>query len=289
VYDVRSIQKGKLQEDTRGVVLLEFIIVFVPVFILFLGIVQLALLWAASLVVQHAAVAGVRSAVVVLDDDPRFYGGVKRGIIGGKSDGSTSQKEQAFADRLGLTDTNDEGPPSLGGPRMAAITRAVHTPLAAIAPEPSLAAGVFRSRPISVRDAIGAAPASRLLAGLSTYLPLATAVTFPRNPGSEQLFDKKVDAKDGVTVRVTHLVMCTVPIVAGLICDRLVWNPKAKRLSLGRNSKDPKERAFAELKKAPDANRQASLIPLGTPALVLQAEATLPSQATLYPYEGEKP
>jgi Flp pilus assembly protein TadG len=72
-----------LGRDCRGVVMLEFLVAFVPVLVLFLGVLQLALLAVAQLAVQHAAIAGARSASVVLDDDPAAYGGEARGEASG--------------------------------------------------------------------------------------------------------------------------------------------------------------------------------------------------------------
>jgi Flp pilus assembly protein TadG len=70
-----------LANDARGVVMLEFLVAFVPVLLLFLGAVQLALLSVAELVVRHAAIAGARSAAVVLDDDPARYENEARGDL----------------------------------------------------------------------------------------------------------------------------------------------------------------------------------------------------------------
>jgi hypothetical protein len=57
------------------------LLVFPTVLLLFLGIGQLTLLWGAKLAVKHAASAAVRAAVVVLDDDPRLYGGEARNAV----------------------------------------------------------------------------------------------------------------------------------------------------------------------------------------------------------------
>jgi hypothetical protein len=75
---------GPLTSDARGVVLVEFLIALLPVLLLFLSVLQLAVLGAAKLVVQHAAVAGARSACVVLDDDPARYADEPRGAITGE-------------------------------------------------------------------------------------------------------------------------------------------------------------------------------------------------------------
>ncbi len=62
-----------LRDDTRGAVYVEFLIAFMPVFVFFLCLLQLALLFSAKLVVEHAAVTGSRSAAVVFGDEPGPY------------------------------------------------------------------------------------------------------------------------------------------------------------------------------------------------------------------------
>jgi len=60
---MRSFQAAKrLRDDTRGAVYVEFLIAFMPVFVFFLCLLQLALLFSAKLVVKHATVTGSRSA-----------------------------------------------------------------------------------------------------------------------------------------------------------------------------------------------------------------------------------
>lgn len=275
---------------TRGVVFIEFIIAFVPVFLLFLGIVQLALLSAARQVVQHAAVTGVRSAIVVLDDDPRFYDNAERGSIVGERDTPDLSFERTLASRLGLTnDPSSDTTPALGEPRMAAIRRAVHAPLAAIAPEPWLAARLLQaSAAASVEQALGTTPGARFLFGFGFYLPMATAITFPVAPGSSQPLEGTLPLADRVTLRVTHHVLCVIPVVAGFMCDRLRWDLRRNRLTADRAPGDPIEDALRELRRAPAAARQQALAWAGIPALVLQAEATLPSQSAAYSYESER-
>jgi hypothetical protein len=71
--------------DTSGVVYVEFLMAFMPVFLLFLGVAQLVLLFAADLVVRHATVRATRAAIVIADDDPLHYAeGDRRGVIGGR-------------------------------------------------------------------------------------------------------------------------------------------------------------------------------------------------------------
>lgn len=63
-----------LAGDQRGAVFVEFLIAFLPVFVFFLCMLQLSMLFAAKLMVDHSAVAGARAAAVVFGDEPARYG-----------------------------------------------------------------------------------------------------------------------------------------------------------------------------------------------------------------------
>jgi hypothetical protein len=62
-----------LKDDTRGAVYVEFLIAFMPVFVFFLCLLQLALIFSTKLVVEHAATEGARAAAVVFGDEPGPY------------------------------------------------------------------------------------------------------------------------------------------------------------------------------------------------------------------------
>lgn len=64
----------KLAPDTRGALFVEHLIAFLPVMYFFLATWQLMELFVADLIVQRAANAAVRAAVVVLPDDPNAFG-----------------------------------------------------------------------------------------------------------------------------------------------------------------------------------------------------------------------
>ncbi|MET0413967.1 MAG: hypothetical protein ABW217_21840 [Polyangiaceae bacterium] len=64
----------KLARDTRGALFVEHLIAFLPVMYFFLATWQLMELFVADLIVQRAANAAVRAAVVVLPDDPNAFG-----------------------------------------------------------------------------------------------------------------------------------------------------------------------------------------------------------------------
>lgn len=63
-----------LRRDARGAVYVEFLIVFMPLFVMFMSLVQFAFVQVANVVTKHAAVQAARAAIVVLPDDPAFYG-----------------------------------------------------------------------------------------------------------------------------------------------------------------------------------------------------------------------
>jgi hypothetical protein len=67
--------RGAIVRDARGAVYVEFLIAFLPIFVLFLSLTQLVLIELANLVAKHAAVTAARAAMVVLPDDPGQYGG----------------------------------------------------------------------------------------------------------------------------------------------------------------------------------------------------------------------
>ena len=249
--------------DQRGVVMIEFVIAFVPVFVLFLGVVQLALLAAAQLVVQHAAIAGARSASVVLDDDPRFYAGAMRG-------------------ELRREDGED-------GPRLAAIRRAVHAPLAAVAPDPRVVRGLFdaRAKAPSVERALGRSTDMRFVREGARYLPVAAALAFPIEPDGDAVAGSLFDLEDRVSVRVSYLLPCVVPIAAQLACDALHWNKSAQRLSAGAGAHPHVRRALRELRSAPDSPQQRAFARSALPVVVLFAEATMPLQRAPYCYASE--
>lgn len=66
-------KRGALTRDERGAVFVEHLIAYLPVIFFFLATWQLIELCAAQLIVQRAASAAVRAAIVVMPDDPALY------------------------------------------------------------------------------------------------------------------------------------------------------------------------------------------------------------------------
>jgi hypothetical protein len=91
-----------LDRSRAGGVYVEFLIAFLPVFFFFLGLVQLAFVQVANLVVKHAATKAVRAAVVVLPDDPQYYGGVPVGQFSGQRQSDIERAAQIPLATLGL-------------------------------------------------------------------------------------------------------------------------------------------------------------------------------------------
>jgi len=278
----------RLRSDQRGVVYAEFLMAFMPIFVLFLGVIQLCFIGASSLVVQNAAMKGARAAMVVLPDDPFFYEGEDvltldfdgtsdnskvtdgltktlgdAGVDGPTEDESSGSipglsAEKYTDSKSGGDKTKSEAPEvAVGGPRLNLIRFATNVSLAPIAPPPqllmawmtdfanldSLAKSVGVSMPkVGIRTgAIGTSPVARFFSGLLVYNSMAAAINFPKEPGSSELLNAEggtvvYEPDDLVTVRITYLYPCTVPIVSRWICQSIYpgpdsWVSKVKRYS----------------------------------------------------------
>ncbi|MFN9809219.1 MAG: TadE/TadG family type IV pilus assembly protein, partial [Deltaproteobacteria bacterium] len=133
----RKGRKQSLATDTGGAVYVEFILSFIPLLFMFLGILQMGMLYAASLAVQHAAVTATRAAAVVLDDDPQNYGGQERLTTVGEESGGAAEEEALG----GLFGGAGGGGGALGGgesgsARHATIRYAAMVPLIPVTPPP---------------------------------------------------------------------------------------------------------------------------------------------------------
>ena len=95
---------GRPPRSRAGAVYVEFLIAFLPIFFFFLGLVQLAFVQTANLIVKHSATKAVRAAVVVLPDDPQFYGGVPVGSFTGQRQTDIERAAQIPLATLGLAE-----------------------------------------------------------------------------------------------------------------------------------------------------------------------------------------
>ncbi len=203
-----------LGTDQSGVVFLEFLIAFVPMWTFFLCTVQLAFSAYADLVVKHSADSAARSAAVVLADDPSYYGGEPERSLD-RNRVSLNDFRQALG-RLGSSFRGSPNPRgiaatlsndvlvNLGRSRLNTIRLAAHVPAMPLSPfnvgqnsRPSLAEAVAGER--------------RLLSALY-YQPFALAVTFP---------GAQADVATGpeIVVRVTYAYQCVIPWARRLLCS----------------------------------------------------------------------
>jgi hypothetical protein len=300
----------RINHRTGGAVYVEFLIVFIPVFIMFLGMLQAALIYVGNLAVQHSATTATRAAIVVLDDDPQYYGDAYRNEIGGDSGGEDSlENVTAFLAMAGLE--GGLAPPDLGGggasggARMSAIRNAASIPLLAVSPSMEQLTG-----DPTIYKAIGGDPAERALVGAVLYNRAAVAVNFPSSPGANSFVTSWGDDED-VTVRVTYFFHCGVPLVSRLMCDDIFslnsGTPTEQIRDLARAGGDPQriaaaldriEIAQARLDRAApgvtEHERGAESPGLmwvtaltGARFVVLRAEATLPNQGADYTYASQ--
>ncbi len=205
---------SSLFADQSGVVFLEFLIAFVPVWTFFLCVVQLSFIAHADLMVKHSADSAARSAVVVLPDDPNEYGGEPEMSVGrnrvtasdiGRALGrvGSALRDRPTTDSV-VSAFSEETFANLGRSRLNTIRLAAHIPLMPLAP-----VNVGRDSQSSIAKAIGGE--RRLLSALY-YQPFAVAVTFPGLRGA-------VATGPEITVRVTYAYQCTVPLARTILCQ----------------------------------------------------------------------
>lgn len=214
-----------LTQDTFGAVYVEFLIAFIPFFVMILGMMQIALMYSAHLIVQHAAYSAARAAMVVFPDCPDRYGGAAVNLVngGGRGDDPISALTSLFpggGGGGGLPGIPTGGGRSGGGARLNAVHFAANFPLVATSPSLNEITHNYNTREQSVIDAIGGQmnPMARLALGAVGYNQAALAVNFPRQTRSRTMRDQW-GARDLVTARVTYLFHCGVPIVNKIACD----------------------------------------------------------------------
>lgn len=291
--------------DQRGAVYVEFLIVLMPLLVLWLSLAQLCFLGVAKLVVHHAAVTACRAAVVVLDDDPKRYAAAPRGTILDGEKG-TSSPLQAFLDRIPASDRLPKIASAKGNARYDAIRGAAYLPLLALSPDYAQLFGshslasAFRGR------------ASRVAVGLAAT-PALAAITFPTEPAGDEL---RTDLRgaNAVTVRVTYLYACTIPVASKLICRTYtsqMYGDAESNLALAREIADPEalrrgenvmdrfqerieswrwvrqDPANAELEHAEYSLLQLVGHASSARFFAIRSEATLPNQIAPYAYLSE--
>jgi hypothetical protein len=175
------------ERGSLGAVYVEFLIVFFPMMLLWLGVTQIGLMYGGSILVHTAAVRAARAAIVVISDDreghEERYDNVPPYQIGGGGEG-LSTYENAPA-----------------GGRLHAIRRAARMTLAPISP--SLGAS-------------GLGGIAEVFVGY-IWTDYAVAVTFPSGDGD---YLTQFDDQTGPLVaKVTYLYKCPVPVANRILCS----------------------------------------------------------------------
>lgn len=299
-------KREPLASDERGAAYVEFLIAFIPLFIMFLGMVQMSLMYAGDLVVQHAASRAARAAVVVLDDDPQYYDGEPRMTVSRFGFSSAEEGLSAILRIFGAgAGGGGGGPGASGGPRLAAIRTAASLPLASISPSMEQLVDAD-----SVMTAIGS-PETRAATGVFIYNDSAMGVTFPVSPGATS-YREDFDHGQQVTTRVTYLFHCGVPLASRLMCDTyptirlgpaaaliediirdagdgsLTWDDareRLRRIDESRRRHERDEDAIGELETAGASDLMYLTWATGSRFKVMRGEATMPIQSALYEYE----
>ncbi|MFT3928079.1 MAG: TadE/TadG family type IV pilus assembly protein [Myxococcales bacterium] len=313
----------RLAPSVSGAVFAEFLISFMPFFILFVSVVQLATIATARQVVQHAALQAARAAVVTIDDAPAFYEDGKRKHLetkgSGKSRDSTKKALDMIAKGIGHRPT---GLGARGTERLNRIRNAAYLPLSVISPTAEQVARFIPAASLispslenrSIADDLGDLPALRMVVGFGVYARMAAAITFPVSPGADKLRDfndAEFKDREQVTVRVTYLMPCNIPLARELLCDSMVELTGLPDLITGINavnaahSVDDWERAFRHLLRVPGvvarfsrgmnelvraewAALQLPLWPqLSERFVIVTGEASLPNHGAPYKYHSE--
>jgi hypothetical protein len=219
-----------LTRDTGGAVYVEFLLAFIPLFFMFLGMLQMGLLYGASLVVQHSSNVAVRAAMVVMDDVPSRYDGEERRQVDADASGFGGVVDTLGSALGSILGGGGGGSVAwTGGARLASVEFAAGMPLLPLSP--SLASLARTPENETVRAALGLrgmdTPEARMGWGL-LYNRMALAVTFPEQPGGSSYateFSAPTDEGDGgaVTARVTYLYNCQIPLANRLMCDDLFY------------------------------------------------------------------
>jgi len=288
-------------DGQEGAAYVEFLIAFVPLFIMFLGMIQMSLMYAGDLVVQHAASRAARAAVVVIDDDPARYEGAARREV--QPEGSSSGPS-GLGGLIGVIGGGGGAGGNVGGPRLAAIRSAASMPLSAISPSMDQLVD-----PDSVRTAIGSAE-SRAATGVFLYNDTAMGVTFPTSPGAES-YRQRFGLDTQVTTRVTYLFHCAVPVAANIMCETyptlrlgpgaaiaesiirdvgsgtLSWEEARARLerigdSAARSNRD--QPGLDELESSGSSSLLFATWGTGARFKLMRGEATMPLQSARYEY-----
>jgi TadE-like protein len=206
-----------LSADARGAVFVEFIISFIPMFIFFLGITQLSFSYAAKLVVHHAATKAARAAIIT---EPL----PKRDCPEGNSADPNAPRDfgpgtTSMPDPFNQQPDASTGEAAEGTPLQIRARAAAYLPLSTLAP-PLFAypTGADAAQAVS---SFGGQYVSRFAAGYFIYNRSHAAVTF-RDANGEVHLPEYFKQDEMVTVHVSYLQYCMIPLVNRIMCNPIV-------------------------------------------------------------------
>ncbi len=255
----------------RGTVSIEMLMALLPLLFSFLGILQLCLFMMGKLVVQHAAGRAVRSAIVILDDDPQYYDGAPRYDL---EAGAAREEEGLIGFGASISDAYSAllgGGEVQGGARLQAIRKAAYHPLAVLAPNFSAVYGAPH-----LKGELADSPWLRIGLYALAYNRGAASVQVELQAGGPVT---KNHPRAPIVVRVNYLLSCGVPLVNRIMC---LGGHDLLQASLG---VFPEEEAVNVIEKmqhtASPLVRDAIFAGGGRFALI-SAEAVLPNQGAPY-------
>ncbi len=200
-------ERADLANDTTGAVYVEFLLAFLPVFTMFLGMLQAGLMYGANLVVTHSANRAARAAAVVLDAPESDFDDDERMVV---DYGESTSGTDAICALLSVLSVPCSFTGGEGNARLNAIRAAASFPLLPIAPSLDQ-----QLQDRQVLRAVGGDPMMSRSTNGVLYNRGAVSVTFPDHP--ERRFT--VGQNENLKVRVTYLFHCGIPIAARYMCD----------------------------------------------------------------------
>jgi hypothetical protein len=244
------------------------------------------------LVVQHAALCGARAAIVVLEDGPKDYADAPRGNL---KDGEPLDFNLAgVLASLGLDDVRlpslfgnktDDRSEEQRGARMVSIRAAATMPLLLAAPNESTVT-------IGGNDSVAGSLPSDFIARLPfslEYTSMAAAITVHTATNTEELASVKIPRNAPITVRVTYLMPCGIPVARALMCQTLASLLKSSTDSPSVGSAFGSEESVLarRLRHAQGVQALKHSVSPTARFIVLTAQTTLPNQGAGYDHKGE--
>lgn len=251
--------------------MIETLMALLPLLFTFLGVIQLALFLMGKLVVQHAAGRAVRSAVVVLDDDPKYYDEADRYDLDA---GAAREEDGLIGWGADLSDEYSQllgGGEVQGGARLQAIRQAAFHPLAVLAPNTSALLGES-----NLRDEVADSPWTRMAFYALLYNRGAASVTVELESGGPVTEE---DYHAPVVVRVHYLMACGVPLVSRIMCH---GGYELLQASLGIFPSPDAQEVMANLQNVASPLVRDMILAGGGRFALISAEAVLPNQGAPY-------